>query len=46
MALFALVRRLKLKRQHASRAAGFAAVTIAGAVLIGWWADCDAVELR
>src|SRR5258707_8460953 len=37
MALFALVRRLKLKRQHASRAAGFAAVTIAGAVLIGWW---------
>jgi len=35
MTLFALVRRLK--RQHASRAAGFAAVTIAAAVLIGWW---------
>jgi hypothetical protein len=27
-----------LKRQHASQAVGFAAVTIAGAVLIGWWA--------
>jgi two-component sensor histidine kinase/PAS domain-containing protein len=26
-----------LKRQHAGQAAGFAAVTIAGAVLIGWW---------
>src|SRR6266566_7525582 len=35
MTLFALVRRPK--RQHASRAAGFAAATIAGAVLIGWW---------
>src|SRR5215467_1877368 len=35
MTLFALVRRLK--RQHASQAAGFAAVTIAGAALIGWW---------
>jgi hypothetical protein len=27
-----------LKRQHASQAAGFAAVTIAAAALIGWWA--------
>jgi PAS domain S-box-containing protein len=27
-----------LTRQHASQAAGFAAVTIAAAVLIGWWA--------
>jgi len=27
-----------LKRQHASQAAGFAAVTIAAAVLGGWWA--------
>src|SRR5262245_348374 len=35
MTLFALVR--SLKRQHASQVAGFAAVTIAGAVLIGWW---------
>jgi hypothetical protein len=35
MTLFALVR--SLKRQHASQAAGFAAVTIAVAVLIGWW---------
>jgi hypothetical protein len=35
MTLFALVRRLK--RQHASQAAGFAAMTIAAAVLIGWW---------
>jgi PAS domain S-box-containing protein len=35
MTLFALVR--SLKRQHASQAAGFAAVTIAAAVLIGWW---------
>jgi PAS domain S-box-containing protein len=35
MTLFALVRRLK--RQHASQAAGFAAVTIAAAVLVGWW---------
>src|SRR5882672_60921 len=26
-----------LKRQHASQAVGFAAVTIAAAVLIGWW---------
>jgi hypothetical protein len=52
MALFALVRRLKLKRQHASRAAGFAAVTIAGAVLIGWWgglpmlSSCDEIPQR
>src|SRR5215470_1835267 len=36
MTLFALV--CSLKRQHASQAAGFAAVTIAAAVLIGWWA--------
>src|SRR5215471_6939625 len=36
MTLFALVR--SLKRQHASQAAGCAAVTIAVAVLIGWWA--------
>src|SRR5258708_38528035 len=35
MTHFALVR--SMKRQHASQAAGFAAVTIAGAVLIGWW---------
>jgi PAS domain S-box-containing protein len=35
MTLFALVR--CLKRQHASQAAGFVAVTIAAAVLIGWW---------
>jgi PAS domain S-box-containing protein len=35
MTLFALVR--SLKRQHASQAAGFAAVTIGAAVLIGWW---------
>jgi PAS domain S-box-containing protein len=35
MTLFALVR--SLNRQHASQAAGFAAVTIAVAVLIGWW---------
>jgi PAS domain S-box-containing protein len=35
MKLFAVVRRLR--RQQASRAAGFAAVTIAAAVLIGWW---------
>src|SRR6266566_3314491 len=34
MAPFALVRRLK--RQHASQAAGFVAVTIAAAALIGW----------
>src|SRR5882672_8659442 len=34
MAPFALVR--SVKRQHASQAAGFAAVTIAAAVLIGW----------
>jgi PAS domain S-box-containing protein len=26
-----------LKKQHASQVAGFAAVTIAGAALIGWW---------
>src|SRR5262249_20360340 len=36
MTLFALVR--SLKRQHASQAAGFAAVIIAIAALIGWWA--------
>src|SRR5215470_1537014 len=35
MAFFALVR--SLERQHASQVAGLAAVTIAGAVLIGWW---------
>src|SRR6266852_3800138 len=35
MTLFALVR--SSKRQHASQAVGFAAVTIAAAVLIGWW---------
>ena len=35
MTLFALVRRLK--RRHASQAAGFVAVTIGAAVLIGWW---------
>jgi hypothetical protein len=35
MTLFALVR--SLKRQHASQAAGFVAVIIAAAVLIGWW---------
>src|SRR5215467_4553013 len=35
MTLFALVR--SVERQHASQVAGFAAVTIAGAVLIGWW---------
>src|SRR5262249_8390969 len=35
MTLFALIRRLK--RQHASGAAGIAAVIIAAAVLIGWW---------
>jgi PAS domain S-box-containing protein len=35
MTLFALVR--SLKRQHASQAAGFAGVTIAGTALIGWW---------
>jgi hypothetical protein len=35
MAPFALVR--SLKRQHASQAAGFAAVTIAAAVFIDWW---------
>src|SRR5215470_17932010 len=35
MTLFALVR--GLKRQHASQAAGFAAVAIAAAVLVGWW---------
>src|SRR6266446_9113884 len=35
MAPFARVR--SLKRQHASQAAGLAAVTIAAAVLIGWW---------
>src|SRR5712671_2142158 len=35
MMLFTLVH--SLKRQHASQAAGFAAVTIGGAVLIGWW---------
>jgi hypothetical protein len=45
MAFFALVCRLKQKRQHASRVAGLAAVRLA-AVLIGWWgvdlivADC------
>jgi hypothetical protein len=33
--LFTLVRRLK--RQHASQAAGFVAVTNAAAVLIGGW---------
>jgi len=35
MTPFALVR--SLKRQHASQAAGLAAVTIAAAVFIGWW---------
>jgi PAS domain S-box-containing protein len=35
MTLFALVH--SLKRQQASQAAGFAAVIIAAAVLIGWW---------
>jgi PAS domain S-box-containing protein len=35
MTLFALVH--SLKRQHASQAAGFAAVTIATAALVGWW---------
>jgi PAS domain S-box-containing protein len=35
MTHFALVR--SMKRQHASQAAGFAAATIAAAVLIGWW---------
>ncbi len=35
MTLFALVR--SLKRQHASQAAGFAAVAIAAAAFIGWW---------
>ncbi len=35
MAPFARVR--SLKRQHASQAAGLAAVTIAAAALIGWW---------
>jgi PAS domain S-box-containing protein len=35
MTLFTLVP--SLNRQHASQAAGFAAVTIAAAVLIGWW---------
>jgi two-component sensor histidine kinase/PAS domain-containing protein len=35
MTLLALV--CRLERQHASRAAGFAAVTIAAAVLIGLW---------
>jgi PAS domain S-box-containing protein len=35
MTFFALLHRMK--RQHASRVAGFAAVTIAAAVLIGWW---------
>src|SRR5258707_1132408 len=35
MTLFARVR--SLKRQHASQVAGFAAVTIAAAALIGWW---------
>src|SRR5258708_10554237 len=35
MAPFARVR--SLKRQHASEAAGLAAVTIAAAALIGWW---------
>jgi hypothetical protein len=37
MTLFALVR--SLKRQHASQAAGFAAVTIAAAALAGWWVE-------
>src|SRR5215470_15020995 len=36
MKLFALVR--SLKRQQASRAAGFVAVTIAAAAFVGWWA--------
>jgi PAS domain S-box-containing protein len=35
MTLFALAR--SLKRQHASQAAGFAAVTIAAAAFISWW---------
>src|SRR5262245_22652706 len=35
MTLYALVR--SLRRQHASQAAGFAAVMIAAAVFIGWW---------
>src|SRR6266446_3035447 len=35
MTLFARVR--SLKRQHASQVAGFAAVAIAAAALIGWW---------
>jgi hypothetical protein len=35
MTLFAMVR--GPRRQHASQAAGFVAVTIAAAVLIGWW---------
>jgi hypothetical protein len=35
MTLFALIG--SLKRQHASQAAGFAAVAIAAAAFIGWW---------
>jgi hypothetical protein len=42
MTLFALIRRLK--RQHASGAAGFAAVTIAAVVLIGWWGGLPAAS--
>src|SRR5712672_1229949 len=35
MTLFAMVR--SLKRQHASQVAGFGALAIAAAALIGWW---------
>jgi hypothetical protein len=37
MTLFALV--CSLKRQHASQAAGFVALTIGIAAFIGWWAE-------
>jgi len=35
MTLFALVR--SLKRQHASQAAGFAAVAVSAVAFVGWW---------
>ncbi len=44
MTLFAMVR--SLKRQHASQAAGFAAVAIAAAELITWWVGLPMMSSR
>src|SRR6266481_8802252 len=44
MTLFVVVR--SLKRQHASQAAGFAAVAIAAAELISWWVGLSLISSR